>query len=255
MAMIKEILKKLELSDREIAVYAVISKYKKATPAFVSMHTKISRPTVYNIAKQLVSRGLLVEDLGGKTLAFTPTPPKELHLILRNEEKELEERKKLLSDLGNELELLKSSTTYPVPKIRFVEQDRLSQFLYSETPVWNESVIKYDSILWGFQDTTFVDQYHEWIEWYWENSDKRIEANLLSNSAPIEEKMKERMMTTRHIKPWDKGMKFSATTWVFGDYLVMIVTDKEPFYLVEIYDKRMGENYREIFRNLWALVK
>ncbi len=252
--MIKPLLKKLGLEENEISVYEVVIKHGKSTPALIARLTKINRPTVYNVCKKLVARGLLVEDLGDKTLKLVPTSPSELNHVLKKDQDELAEKTKLVDELSNELSLLKSSVQYPVPKVRFIEHDRLGQYLYSQTPVWNESATHYDNFLWGFQDTTFVDHYHEWIEWYWNTSDKRHEAFLLSNNAPIELKMAEKQMLNRHIKPWDKGVHFSATTWVFGDYLVMIITDKEPFYLVEIHDKRMAENYRELFKNIWGLI-
>ena len=192
--------------------------------------------------------------MGDKTLKLLPTPPEELPNILKRDEEELQSKATALEALGNELALMKSSRNYPVPKVRFIEQDRIKQYLYSQTPTWDTSIGNYDNVWWGFQDHTFVEQYQEWIEWYWSRSDECITLNLLSNCADIEESMREKKLTRRRIKPWDKGAYFSATTWVLGDYLVMIVTDKEPYYLVEISDERMSENFRELFKNLWGLI-
>ncbi len=252
--MIKPILVKLGLSESEIAVYSQVVKHRLCTPALIARETRLNRPTVYNICKKLVARGLLIEDLGDKMLKLLPTPPDELNSILKRDEEELKNKALALEQLSNELSLLKSSRNYPVPKIRFIEQDRLNAYMYAQTPTWNTSISNYDNIWWGFQDHTFVEQYREYILWFWRTADERISLNLLSNSAPIEEQMKAENISRRHIKPWSKGMFFSATTWVLGDYLVMIVTDKEPYYLVEIHDERMAQNFRELFKNIWGLI-
>ncbi len=254
MAMIKDILKKLGLDDKEIAVYQVVLKYKKTTPAFVGLHTKISRPTVYSICERLTARGLLVKDLGNRNLAFTPAPSEELTQLLRKDKEELISKEKLISELTNELSMLKSGTNYPVPKIRFIEQESIEQYLYTQTEVWNESIFKSDGYWWGFQDHTLVEHYNGWINWFWQNNPQNAKVRLLSNSSKIEKKMEDKQYTLREIKYWNKSKLFSATTWINGDYIVMIVTDKEPHYLVEIHDKRMAENFREVFKNIWDLV-
>lgn len=252
--MIKDILKKLGLDEKEVAVYEVVLKYKKATPAFVGLHTKINRPTVYSICERLVARGLLVKDLGNRSLAFSPAPAEELMQLLKKDKEELASKEKLIGDLTNELSMLRSATSYPVPKIRFVEQENILKFLYAQTDTWNESVLRGDGYWWGFQDHTFVEHYGEWINWFWQTNPKEVRLRVLSNDSRIEKEMAKKNYTLREIKYWNKSTLFSATTWVNGEYFCMAVTDKEPHYLVEIHDKRMAENMRNVFKNLWPLV-
>ena len=249
----KALLQQLGLSEGEIAVYSIVVQQRKATPALIARLTKINRPTVYNLCKKLVARGFLVEDLGDKTLKLTLAPPTELKLVMKKDEEELIRRQKLVGELAEELLLIQSSATYPVPKVRFIGQDRLEQYLYTQAPVWDLSIARYHAVWWGFQDHTFVEHYKEWIDWYWKQASPKVQLYLLSNAAKVEDTMKGKY-ERRHIKPWNKGEFFTASTWVLGDYLVMIITDKEPFYLVEIHDERMAHNFRELFKNIWGLV-
>jgi len=248
--MIKDILKTLGLDDAEIAVYLVILKYKKATPAFIARHSKISRPTIYNICERLFMRGFLVRDHGERTLTFAPTPPLEMGAIIKKERAEVDAREKVIKDLVSELAALQSEDTYPVPKIRFVEQEGILDYLYARREAWDDSVLAHRDFWWGFQDHTFVERYQEWIDWYWQNNPRCIRLRLFSNTSKIEERVGPRY-TLREIRPWTGGERFTATTWVNGDYLVMVVTDKEPHYLVEIHDARLAENQRTIFKRLW----
>ena len=44
---------------------------------------------------------------------------------------------------------------------------------------------------------------------------------------------------------------FTSTVWVAGDYLAMVVTKQHPYYLVEIQDKTLAHNMREVLQTLW----
>ncbi len=251
--MIKELLAGMGLNAKESRIYMVVLERQRVTPAQVAKITKINRPTVYGIVKKLSARGLLVEDLGSKTLYVMPTPPGDLAQLVKKEEEDSRAKIKLIEELSRELLAAKSGATYPVPKIRFIEEADLEKYLYARSPVWGESIGQYDKCWWGFQDQSFVEKYLGWIDWYWHHAAKDITLRLLSNQADIEKKVGNRY-ARREIKPWDKSENFTATTWILGDYIVMIRTSAAPFYLVEIHDATMAHNLRETFKNLWGLV-
>jgi hypothetical protein len=50
-------------------------------------------------------------------------------------------------------------------------------------------------------------------------------------------------------------MNFSATTWVTGEYVIMLYTQQHPHYLIEIHDARFSQNMRELFKQLWETQK
>lgn len=82
-----------------------------------------------------------------------------------------------------------------------------------------------------------------------------MELKLLSNKSPIEKKMKKKKYQQRHIKFWNDTKKITATTWITGDYLIMIITNQRPHYLVEIHDATLAHNMREMFKGFWKKVK
>jgi hypothetical protein len=53
------------------------------------------------------------------------------------------------------------------------------------------------------------------------------------------------------IRPWPGGMDLTSATWVNGDYIIMITTRQRPHYLVQIHDKTLAHNMREMFKNIW----
>ena len=254
----QDLLNKIGLNDKEIRVYLALLKNGRLTPTVLSKLTKINRATVYNIAKSLLTKGVIAEDLGGKTLYFTPLPPANLIQIIDKPKRELSEKETLVKKAISQLSLITAEKEYPVPKIQFVEEDKLEDFLYENTSKWNNELLKVDAIWWGFQDHSLVEHYENWVLWFWkqkEYRDSKVKTRLLSNVSPIEEKMGRKLPKTKRDIRFLNGMNFTSSIWVAGDYLIMIVTQKRPFYLVEIHDAVLAHNMREVFKKLWSLTE
>lgn len=248
--MINDLLKDLGFNEKEAEVYLALLKAGKITPGSLSQVVGLKRTTVYSVAKELVKKGVVTEDLGSPTLYLIAKSPDNLSSIIKKEEKELEAKKIALHKAVEELKFISKNSTYPIPKITFVHEDEVENHLYKRTPVWDESILKYDGTWWGFQDDTFVKNYEKWIDWYWqEGSNPKTKLKLLSNE--VAEKIKKKKFERRQIKFWEQSNNFKTTTWILGDYLVMIVTNQKPHYLVEIHDSTLAHDQREVFKGIW----
>ena len=87
--MIEKPLNQLGLNNKEQSVYRLILEHGKIAPALLSRLAKINRTTVYSVAKELKEKGLIVEDLGGKTLYYLPARENELEKIIDSEKEKL----------------------------------------------------------------------------------------------------------------------------------------------------------------------
>ncbi len=252
---INQTLEKIGLNEKEIRVYLALLKHGKTKPSVLATLTKLNRATIYNIAKNLLSMGIITEDISDKKLHFAPLPPKNLSGILEQKKREIQEKEELIKKAVNELSLITADKIYPVPKIRFVEENDLEKFLFDNTIKWQKEVIATDGIWWGFQDHSFVEHYEKWIDSTWKTAESKHEnyrGQLFSNVSEIENKMKTKHFKLKRNIRFLEGMNFTATVWVCGDYLVLISTHKRPFYLFEIHDKVLAHNMREMFKKLWA---
>jgi sugar-specific transcriptional regulator TrmB len=250
--MVEDTLKQLGFNDKEVVVYLTVLQHGKLSPSEIAKRTQINRTTVYSSAKELVKKGFLVEDLGGTSRSFVAVPPKQFEQIVKREQDQLENKKLLVMRAVNELSHYEQEARYTVPKIVFVEEQDIKEHLYKQAPVWNASIKQRKVAYWGFQDSTFVEQYQDWIDWYWskEESTHGVELKLFSTTKA--EKIKQKKYEHRQIRFWDKAKDFTATEWVMGDYVTSIVTNQKPHYLVEIHDKTMAHNIRQIYLGLWA---
>jgi sugar-specific transcriptional regulator TrmB len=250
--MLEKTLNELGLGNKEIAVYKLILEYGKIAPALLSRLTKINRTTIYSVAKELKEKGLIMEDLGGKTLYYSPVKGSELEKIIKREHEQLKQKENSIHSLQDILKSIPESKTYSVPKIRFIEEGDIKDYLYNASPKWNESILASgETTWWGFQDHTFVESFEDWIVWYWKNAPKEIDLNLFSNDKAIEGHMAEQKIARRNIRFWEGGEDFTATQWVVGSYIIMIVTAQKPYYLVEIHDSVLAHNMRTLFKKMW----
>jgi predicted transcriptional regulator len=247
-----EWLEQLGFSKKESDVYIAVLQNGKISVADVAQLTTINRTTVYSVAKELIRRKIIREDVTASKTYLLARPPEDLHLLVERQKQNLNKQEHLIRKAIGELESLARNKRYSIPKIVFIDESELNEYLYSESPKWAQSIRQTDNVWWGFQDHSFVEHYEQWINWYWRHSSyKQVPLRLLTNESAIEEQMKQKQYTERQMKFLKNQSQFSATTWVNGDYLVMITTKTRPHYLVEIHDTILAANMREVFRALW----
>ena len=89
--MIEDTLRQLGFNEKEIRVYLAVLQHGHMTPADIAKLTRINRTTVYSIAKELVKRSVLTEDLGGANRRLIARPPKEFEQLIKKEEENVAE--------------------------------------------------------------------------------------------------------------------------------------------------------------------
>lgn len=254
--MIEQDLKYLGLTDNEISVFLVIIQNGKLSSGAIAKLTKIKRTTVYNVIKTLIDKQLVVEDLGGDSSYIAAAPVENLASMISREEAKLERKKRAVMELLPQLRQLAGSSKYNLPRIQFVDEKNLEQFLYKNASMWNKSIAEHDCVWWGFQDPSFAHFYKDWIDWYWkESAPPNIYLKLLSSESSIEKEMLKKMYNRRLIKFWDKTSLFTGTIWITGDFITLIMTKQRPFYLVQIMDAMLAQNFRSLFKGIWEEIK
>ncbi len=252
--MIQQLLKQLGFKEKEIAIYIAVLQKGKVSPAEVAKTTGINRTTVYSVTKDLIKKGVISEDLSSPARYLVALPLDELK---QEEEEKISKKKKTLDQAIKELRVLSKDARYTVPKIVFIDGKNLEKYLHKQAKTWSNSIMKRDGVWWGFHDVSYAKNYEKLIDWYWDNiAPKGLHLKLLTNDSPIEKKMKKKKYASkRQFKILTNAKKFTASTWVCGDYVIMIVTNQKPHYLVEIYDTTFAHNTREFFKNVWNRVK
>lgn len=255
--MITATLSRLGFNEKEIKVYLALLKYGKVRPSVLASRLSISRPTLYVVAKSLLAKGVIAEDLTEKVLHFTPLPVESLKTLLDTQKRELGEKEAQVVKAISELSMITADKKYPIPKIRFVSDEAIEKHLFANTARWQDSVIASDGIWWGFQDKSFATRFEKWIHSTWETKQSKHANYLpqfLTNESTVESKISRKHGKDKRQIKYITDTNFTANMWVCGESVVMIVTQVSPGYLIEIHDNMMAHNMREIFKKLWEKI-
>lgn len=250
----EKLLEQLDLSPGETKLYQAVAKARQIAPADLAKAIGVKRTTAYSMARSLVEKGFLTEDSTRRPRVFAPATPEDLQATINAEKKRTEKRQGLLAKLAEEVSMTNAETTYPVPRIRFIEESRMKEFFYQAIPIWNQSMVdtnEYD--FYGFQDSTYVEYFEELLHWWWKVAPPGFEVYMLTNLTGGEKRMVGKY-ERRHMKYWGEATDFISTTWITGDYVIMINTRQKPFYAIEIHSKLLAHDQKEVFKNLWPLV-
>ncbi len=253
--MIQETLLKLGFTDKEALIYMCIFENNKIAPATVARLTKINRATVYSVAKELIKKGVISEDLGNTSAFYTAMPPEEIVAMFERDAKKIDEQKKLALNLVQELAQLPKSQKYSVPKIKFIDDIQLEDYLYKNADKWDASGLSRDKTWWGVQDHAFAETYKVWFEWYWKRLPKEIAVKLITNKKEEDVEFEGKQESRRQIKYWNKTGAITITHAVLGDYIIMVSSQEKPHYMIEIHDAVMAESLRQIFKGIWEDIK
>jgi len=254
--MIDDFIRKIGFTDKEIKIYLCVLEHGKLSATDISRIAKVNRTTVYSVCKELISKRVITEDLGsGVNRYYSALPIEDLRLLYISEEKELQAKKSNIEDLIKELALVPKSQNYSIPKIRFVDEANIGNFLNKQLLTWVESAKSTDKNWWGFQDATLLEEYPDWVKYHWEVLPKDFGMKVFTNKKPAEKKMASKDLADRRaVKYWDKSTEFTATHVVLGNYVLFIMTHQHPHYLVEINDTVMAENLRQMFKGIWEKI-
>lgn len=245
---IKKDLRDIGLSDKEIDVYINIIKNGPIKPTQLSKDTKIKRSTIYVVLDSLKERGLIAEEQDSSTLKVTALPPKNLLNSIKYEKVLIKEKEEKINETIKKIEQFRSSQDYPVPKINFIEKESIDDFLYENLDKWYSSCEKI-KIGYGFQDKDFVNKKGKWVDWAIKENEKSGNRIILLSNKNEFDRQREKHKNLRNII-FSQNSNFTSTTWVVGDYIIMISLNGDKEYLVEINDKEMAHNMRELFKEL-----
>lgn len=245
----------LGLSESEVRLYKAVVRAKEITPANLAKVTDIKRTTAYSMARGLVEKGLLTEDATRRPRVFLPTGPEEMVSVIEGEKRRFEERQELLKKLGEQVSVAQAESSYPIPRIRFIEEAKINDYFKGAFSVWMESMLsRNEPVFWGFQDATLVEHYEEQLRYWWTISPENLYVKLLTNLSSAEKKIAG-TFERRHMKYWGEATNFISSTWICGDYVIMINTRQHPHYVIEIHSAELAHDQREVFKNLWPLVQ
>lgn len=114
----KDVLKKLGLTDKEIDIYLMLLSIGEATASNLAYRTGIAKNSCRYICEQLLEKKLISLKKRGNMFIYKADPPEKMMFLLEEEERKIQDKKegfnRILGDLIN-----LSNPENTLPKIRF----------------------------------------------------------------------------------------------------------------------------------------
>jgi sugar-specific transcriptional regulator TrmB len=243
----------LGLSQKEIEVYSALIELGQSHAQSLAKRAHINRTTTYAVLRRLTDRGLVSQKIEKGVRYFSVNAPQALLEMIAAERRQLNRREQVAHALVEQITPQLHQRQFTGPALQIFDGEAnvramLGRFLLP----WLESMRAHDNTLWGYQDHTFVEEYHDWLGRYWKAKDSRHRICLFSNRSQVESKL-ARTVANRTIKVLKAESILSSTLWISGDYITMIVTRTRPHYAFQIVDPIFADNLRLIFRGFWEL--
>jgi len=240
-------LQQMGLEKNEAVIYMASLELGPSPVQRIAQRGKVPRATTYLILEELKKKGLVATHEHGKKTYFTAQHPSQLEGLLKQQETELEIRKKTIESLVPELEQRGQFAESVRPRVRYYEgKESLRVFRKDLLSKRKEQklvrgVYDYDQVSIIVGD---MDQY----------ANTRVSEGVISRSLYVSDKVKMPVYdesAKREAKEFDgKKHPIPADVSIIGN-LVGLVPYGEPFRAVIIEDKDIADTLVSIFELAW----
>lgn len=238
---LQNLLEQAGLNEKEAAIYLSALELGQTTILEISKHSKIKRPTVYEIIPTLEQRGLIKASRVGKKNCFVAEDPKTVIKMFQEKEARYKEALPELSAIFNAQE--------DKPKVFFYHGKEEVQIMYEDTLRQNKPIYNFTSIINLY---SYLDK--DWVQRY---VDARVKQKLVTKiialdspeSREWEQTSKEEL---RQIKLIPKGeFNYSGDIHIYGNKAI-ITTYKKNLLGIMIEDENIVQMLRNMFEIIWA---
>jgi len=239
-------LRRLELSSPQQTIYLSLLKQGQSTARLLADRTGLTRPSVYDQLKTLITLDLVVElDMDGKA-QFAAAPLKHLEALLTDRIDRLEQSR---VQLVAALPTLEAGLATVVPKIRFFEGgDGVKQIL--KDIMWHDHTTL--QLLWPYSEMNQVFDV-AFLQWFDER--RQVRSLRVEVLTPLIDFKKLPLLLTSGLKDvarcLPKNTPLLMTTIIYDSKVAFISSNKEAFgFIVE--SREFASVERIKFAALWG---
>lgn len=237
----------------EAKIYLQIVEQGHGKPYLLASRFRLPRSTVYSALESLEKKLLIHSSKLKSATVYYPNRLEMLRELFADEEMKLQHKKSLSAEITRELRSILKLKNFSGPKIEFYQgQSEVEKFLFNNLLIWKESILATELSTWGYQDHSFVELFKRWIKECWKviHVEAGIPGRILSNSSDVERMLKGKV-PKREVRVLTANMSFESSFWVMGEFVILIMTRKNPVYAVQIHDSLLAKNLRQVFKFMY----
>ncbi|MCK5332377.1 hypothetical protein KAJ41_00750 [Candidatus Parcubacteria bacterium] len=242
----REILQKLNFSEKEIDIYLSALKLQSGSISKLAKQARIKRPTTYVILEKLCEMGLISLEKRDNKQVFVCEHPDQLLDLINQKKKKIAKKKKLIQKSLPELQKL-FQKNIKAPTVQYFEEKEgvfniVNDLIASKETAW---IIVPGKIY----DVFGIDRMmKEVIE---KRSETKTKGFLITDHHPIMEKLWRINETdAREIRFAPENIKIDSTIYIYGDK-VSLIFFKEPLSGLMIENTELVTVMKFMFQSLW----
>lgn len=247
------VLIELGFSIVESRLYLELVRQQPQTVQQIAKRLGIPRTTAHSALDSLRERRFVERNRRRGTSFYSLTDPEVLADAPRALKEASIRKMDLAKALIDQIRPLLRGANPSTPRVHYAEgRKQVENFLDGMIDTWKASIIEYDHSTWGYQDPTFVRVFRPWLSRAWKklHEDSGIAGCLLSHPDSAEEELVEKV-TKRNVRVLPRDLHFDSSLWVMGRFVVLIMTKREPVYLLQLDDTLFADTLRSLFRYLY----
>lgn len=260
---IASLLPQLGLTEYELKVYAASVEVGRATANRLARKTGIPRTSVYSALERLQKKGLVALEQQTNVQAYLPASTHTLVALAEERVREAQMGLKTAKQVSEMLESARGRDAISSSKVLIVEgKTAVRAKLQEWAEAWRNSVVATNRPWSGFQDESFLKHYGDTTVAYWKRfkSSKFEAQNVLrlfqedgEVSRYVDAQVGKIAGERRKLKPLPGVGRFTATLWIVGEFVIVLKTQSDPHYLLQIRDGDLAENIFAVFEILWEI--
>ena len=247
---IKEILKNLDLSDKESDVYLAVLALGKGIISDIARRARLKRTTAYEYVESLLQKGLICKTVGKKRIFYCVENPQKIPKLFEKKKQALDDKKRKMEKYIPELTSL-FSASFSRPVVSFYEGKDGIKEIYLQIISTHKIIYSFFSPASVFKLFSFKEN-DELLKQLYENGGEL--RNLVERSDKAVERLRKKEYNSFvKNKLLPEGFKFETDLLIVDDTVALI--SFKNLVGVIIQDKAIAEMQKNIFDLIWKGIK
>lgn len=245
---IKNILQKLNLTEKEVDVYLASIKIWTSASSGIVHYVDLPKSTIKYTLESLVKKNLLIKSKKWITTYFTPEHPAKLKNLLIVEKNELESKEKSINNIMWDLIWIYNPYT-KLPKVTFYEgiEPVMKMLINNHAKIENDT----------YEFSAHIPLLKKYPKEISEYSDIHMEyrkkhQNYVLDCIETKEKNDNENYPNLHFKYYpEKDLDIKTHLQIDGDNIAIISMHWDQPMWIDIHHKDIANDLKKIFKQLW----
>lgn len=234
--MVREILRKIGLSDEEVNIYLLLLKKGNSKATTISKELGVARTTIYRFLSSLHEKGLIGENIQNNVKYFYPVNPERIPEIIEERAEEAKEIVPKLTSLQRGIE----------------DEARVELFKGKEGI---KSIMR--DILRERKPYTFLgeaEKYFSEIEIFVIQWLRKVEAKKVHGKLLCSKDQKFKIARTEKYKLLSHDLIPEISVWTYGNKTALMIFSDPP-YAILINNKQVTSGNKKTFDYFWTIAR